>query len=649
MYLYENNKLSYINEKIKFKYPVVGYIEEGSKKSDLVDIRNLKKIIKVKLVEIIKELNVSILKDSLDNYYLVNFNLSNIKKEENLIYFKGELVKETQEFYYNLAEKLGGKTLDEIDDEEILRNLVIVLSRKEMCKEAIYAYSKLSKKFPEESLVVAECMIKLGNELEALKIYSFFNPSKYKELEIRLKEKVNYLIEQFELTKNLKYLHDALHILPTYDAAALRLGIYYLEKKDYKNALKYLEEANRRNSDYKNLLALARAYLHIGEGNKALEIIEIAERIRRTPISAYLKALAYEILNSPKHAERDFLYACINGVIEACAKISPNLLSNSEFNPELLIGHTIYGYKIEKLLGTGGMGYVYLVEKDNRKYAMKIMKKDFNIYEMLREISKVQEISKGSDYIVRIFATFIDENWNGDYYSTPPSIIMEFMSGGSLQNLLIDSEYSSLRYSEKWKKIVALVFYMITEGLIHIHKNGYVHCDIKPPNILFNNQLPKLSEDAVRALTARSVVAKISDLGSAVKLGSPVIHYTPYYAHPLQRFGSYAEYQMDVYSFSVSLYVSLARNYPYPEWLENEIEKAVTNPQLRQDALKDFYSFEPRLDYIPVEFREIIRKGLKSEVTMEEIKYKLREIIANEYSLLVPSPLAQQNLNEIGL
>jgi len=652
-YVYDDNndKLSYSLERIKVKPPVIGYvIEENENKKELVDISSLKKIIRVKLIKVIRELNISIFQDFLNNYYSINLILDNVKKDEILIYFKGKIYKETQDFYSKLIEEYGGKIVEEIinsNDDEILRRITIELAKRKLCKEAVIVYNKLTRKSPEESLTVAECMIVLGNELEALKIYSFFSPAKYKELEYKLKEKANSLIKQFEVSGNLKYLVEAIKVLPTYDVPALRLGLYYLEKRDYKNALKYFEEATRRNSDYKNLIALAKSYIQLGDGNKALEILEYAERIRRNPISAYLRGLAYEMLNAPKHAERDFLYACNNGIIEACSKVNPSLLNNNEFDPELLVGHTIYGYKIERVLGTGGMGYVYLVEKDGKKYAMKIMKKDFSIYEFLREISKMQEISKGSDYIVKIFGTFIDENWNGDYYSTPPSIVMEYMGGGSLQNLLIDSEYSILRHSEDWKKIVALIFYMIAEGIIHIHKNGYVHCDIKPPNILFNSQLPRLPDEAIKQLSSRRIVAKISDLGSAVKFGTPVIHYTPYYAHPLQRFGGYAEYQMDVYSFSVSLYVSFTRNYPYPEWLENEIENAVSKPQIREEVLKDFYNFEPRLDQIPKEFREIIRKGLKSEITMEEIKYRLREIIMNEYSLLPPMTINNNLIHEI--
>lgn len=56
---------------------------------------------------------------------------------------------------------------------------------------------------------------------------------------------------------------------------------------------------------------------------------------------------------------------------------------------------------------------------------------------------------------------------------------------------------------------------------------------------------------------------------------------------------------MDVYSFTVSLYVTLTNNFPYPEWLERELEEAITSPEKRSEALKDFYSLEPRMDYVP--------------------------------------------------
>ena len=518
--------------------------------------------------------------------------------------------------------------------DEIKRRAIISLSKLGKCEEAIELYRQLDSKYPEESLAAAECFERMGEELEALKIYSFFSEIKYRELEQKLRDKANKLIDEFEVENNVKLLFEALSTLPTYDAPALKLGWYFLNKKNYKEAVKYFEEALKRRRDFTNMLALANAYIHAEEYKKALDLLEEAEKIRRNAQTAYLKGLALERFNASSNAKKEFLFACREGVIEACNKIKTYELyiPAEEFDPNSWVGYVLYGYKVEKVIGTGGMGFVLLVEKNMKKFAMKVVKKEFRYDELLYEIAKTQEVSKGSKYLVRIFASFIDENFS-DYYSSPPSIVMEYMEGGDLREILVNQEYSALRHSSKWPQIVAVMFSKLANAVIHIHKSGFIHCDIKPSNILFNRRLPKFGEEALEALLKEDVIPKISDLGSAVRVNTPVIHYTPYYAHPLQRFGGKAEYKFDIYSFTVSLYVTLTNNFPFPEWLERELEEAVTMPEKRENALKDFYLAEPRLDYVPEEFREIIERGLRGDITMEEIRRELSMILKYSYNL----------------
>ncbi|MBW9141741.1 MAG: protein kinase [Candidatus Aramenus sulfurataquae] len=519
------------------------------------------------------------------------------------------------------------------NDPEVLRNAVIGLTKLGKCEEAISLYSSLDKKYPEESLAVAECYEKVGKELEALKIYSFFSEDKYRELEAKLRERVDNLIAQYNQTNNVKPLLDALEVLPTYDAPALKLGWHYLKRKNWEEAVKYFEEAVKRSNGFQNLLMLAYAYVKKGEYKRAFDLINNAEKIRRTAYSAYLKGLALEGLNASKNAEKEFIYACKEGVVEACDKVEPSkVYSPKEFSPEQWLGYVLYGYEVKSIIGNGGMGYVLMVEKNGKRYAMKIMKKEYKFSEMLYEVAKMQEISKGSRYVVRILSSFIDENWS-DYFSSPPAIVMEYMEGGDLRSVLVSDEYMSLRHSVKWPEVVAVIFSKVAQGVIHMHKEGYVHCDIKPSNILFTAKLPKYGEEALNAVLNEEVTPKLSDLGSAVKLGVPVVHYTPYYAHPVQRFGNRADYSMDAYSFVVSLYVALTNNFPFSEWLEREIEDAVTNSQAREQALRDFYNAEPRMDYVPNEYRWLIEKGLRGELTMEEIARELRNIATAVYGI----------------
>lgn len=637
-YIFSDGKVEEYFGKLKTRDNVIGYLAtiEGDKvKLSKFPIYDCSKIVfEGKLIT--KVGNLGYLFESNDSLCLFLGNIDNPIINANYLIIKGVVI-------INGNRRKLLEAMDDYDviqyalsryptDEEVIRHAVIGLSKLGRCDEAISLYSKLDKKYPEESLAVAECYEKIGEELEALKIYSFFSDERYKILEEKLRKKINKMIEEYDATGNVKLLYNALSILPTYDAPALKLGWHFI-KKNPEEAIKFFEEAVKRSRSYHNLLMLANAYIKSGKYMEALKLIEEAEKIRRTAGSAYLRGLALENLNARSEAEKDFLYACKEGIVEACEKVKPGeLYSPKDFHPEQWIGYVIYGYEVKRVLGVGGMGYVLLVERLGRKYAMKIMKREYNFDEMLNEVAKMQEISKKSKYLVRILASFIDENWV-DYYSSPPAIVMEYMDGGDLRDVLAKDEYSTLRHSVYWPQIVSVIFSKIANAIITIHKEGYIHCDIKPSNILFTSPLPTYGEEALEALEKERIIPKLSDLGSAVKIGTPVVHYTPYYAHPLQRFGHRASTEMDIYSFTVSLYASLTNNFPFPEWLERELEEAVVNPSKREQALKDFYSVDPRMDYVPEEFRDLILRGLRGEITMEEFARDLKEIAMTEYNI----------------
>ncbi|BCU70978.1 protein kinase domain-containing protein [Stygiolobus caldivivus] len=647
-YLYLDGTLRKTQERPRLKGNVIGYViryENGRVKltsTPVYDSSKLDGLVEAVLVGSIKELKGYIFQTN--DSIILHFGEVKGNAVENVQYLlvhgmpvqKGDI--KTLINYMDTSYDLVKYMLKEHNTPEVVRSAVIALSRLNKCEEAIQLYNSLDSKFPEESLAVAECYEKVGEELQALKIYSFFSENKYRELERKLREKVNTLIDEFDRTGNVKTLFEALKVLPTYDAPSLKLGWYFMSKKNYREAVKYFEEAVKLRRDFSNLLALANAYVKNQQYEQALKIIEEAEKLRRNSSTAYLKGLAFEALNSPSGAMKEFLFACKEGLVEACSKIKPYMLytPRDEFDPNSWIGYVLYGYKVEKVIGTGGMGYVLLVEKGMRKFAMKVVKKEFRYDELLYEVAKMQEISKGSTNLVRIFASFVDENFT-DYYSSPPAIVMEYMEGGDLREVLVNSEYSTLRHSSKWSQLVAVIFSKLADAVVHVNKNGYVHCDIKPSNVLFTSRLPKYGDEALDALVSGKVEPKLSDLGSAVKLGLPVIHYTPYYAHPLQRFGGKAEYNFDVYSFTVSLYVALTNNFPFPEWLEREVEEAVTNPSKRESVMRDFYNVEPRMDYVPEEFRDLIERGLRGEISMEVISRELKYLIRYSYGIDITS------------
>ncbi|HBG28820.1 MAG: hypothetical protein A2Y10_06840 [Planctomycetes bacterium GWF2_41_51] len=97
---------------------------------------------------------------------------------------------------------------------------------------------------------------------------------------------------------------------------------------------------------------------------------------------------------------------------------------------------------------------------------------------------------------------------------------------------------------------VMLVFRMVAEGLNAMHQQGFIHCDIKPNNILINNDSGAIS---------------IIDLGQGCKIGTvkPRIQGTPDYIAPEQVKRMHLDARTDVFNLGATMYWALTgKNVP---------------------------------------------------------------------------------------
>jgi serine/threonine-protein kinase len=97
---------------------------------------------------------------------------------------------------------------------------------------------------------------------------------------------------------------------------------------------------------------------------------------------------------------------------------------------------------------------------------------------------------------------------------------------------------------------VLLVFRMVAEGLNAMHQQGFIHCDIKPNNILINNESGAIS---------------IIDLGQGCKIGTvkPRIQGTPDYIAPEQVKRMHLDGRTDIFNLGATMYWALTgKNVP---------------------------------------------------------------------------------------
>ena len=141
------------------------------------------------------------------------------------------------------------------------------------------------------------------------------------------------------------------------------------------------------------------------------------------------------------------------------------------------------GYKLSAPLGTGAYGEVWVGTNVNTgsKVAIKFFSHESGVnWNLLaHEVEKL--VSLATDrYVVQL----LEVGWE----SSPPYYVMEYLEEGSLD-----------QYIEKHHPIdvetAVSVFREIVIGLIHAHRKGILHCDLKPANILLDNdQRPRLAD-----------------------------------------------------------------------------------------------------------------------------------------------------------
>ncbi len=260
-----------------------------------------------------------------------------------------------------------------------------------------------------------------------------------------------------------------------------------------------------------------------------------------------------------------FVPAVIQGgtLLPQAASASVLLLSRPEHlryrrvpPPHSWIGAWIGGkYFGTSILGVGGFSYVIrAVDGQGNVYAIKLLKYRDESGVPLAENPHVvhvfrQEMSKylliSSDHVVKVFEVHVPQDVKlpyrsiEEYLADPPYIVMEFLGGGTLRQLLNEKGALPLdRFAD-----VAL---QIAESIRDVHRAGLAHLDLKPENIMFKDR-------------ARRTV-KIVDLGSAkIAIGGSVVasQLSPAYAAPELLYGGRGTPESDIYSLGCIMYEML--------------------------------------------------------------------------------------------
>jgi len=209
-----------------------------------------------------------------------------------------------------------------------------------------------------------------------------------------------------------------------------------------------------------------------------------------------------------------------------------------------MIGKRINGrYKIISRIGDGGMAVVYKAQDLilDRYCAVKILRQQFSmddafIRRFRREAEAVASLPHPN--IVNIYDIGEEEDL---YY-----IVMEYIDGTTLKTYIKN-------FAPVPPENAVFVLKQIASAIEHAHQYGIIHRDIKPQNILIDDQ------DHV----------KVTDFGIAMGLTSTTITYTnsimgsAHYISPEQARGEKATVKSDIYAFGIVMYEMLTGQLPF--------------------------------------------------------------------------------------
>lgn len=219
------------------------------------------------------------------------------------------------------------------------------------------------------------------------------------------------------------------------------------------------------------------------------------------------------------------------------------------------------GYIVNQKLDTvTGEADLYLCMKDGKQYVAKVYRRKMAVKDEI--IQKLTSID--SSNVAKVYAS-------GDFYGYPVEVI-PYYKNGSLQG----KKYT---YIELKKHIIP----SLNEGLHVLHENGIIHKDLKPSNIMLN-------DNGVDVSIIDFGISSVRESGNTVIVTQTGM--TPEYSAP-ETFKNLFLSESDYYSFGITIYELFCGHTPYVNMSAEDIEKYVSVqripcPDDMPDDLRDF-------------------------------------------------------------
>jgi serine/threonine protein kinase len=284
------------------------------------------------------------------------------------------------------------------------------------------------------------------------------------------------------------------------------------------------------------------------------------EAVRTTEIDPAVRAAAIEYLAAIPMATRRTLVQASGPAGGSGLTLPPTQVPDSQSDllrflplrpPRFRPGQSLPGhdYRLERLLGQGGFGEVWLATNPRRPRqaprALKFCLDEQMRLSLERETELLDRIEESKEHpgIVRLLQTALSNE--------PPFLVYEYVDGGDLTGWLAVNGTPR----PEPKKLAALLV-QISDALGHAHRLGLVHRDLKPTNVLIDSKgVVKLADFGIGAVVAEQELANTkSQPQYTTRLAALQGACTPMYADRAQRRGQAVDARADVYAVGVMAY-----------------------------------------------------------------------------------------------
>lgn len=228
-----------------------------------------------------------------------------------------------------------------------------------------------------------------------------------------------------------------------------------------------------------------------------------------------------------------------------------------------MIGKNIGSYKIESVIGEGGMGIVYKGRstKLGHNVAVKLMHpyllKDKEYLRRFENEARIMARLNEHPNIVKVYDLITD--------GAVVCIVMEYIEGVTFESLI------QTQGPLPWQRAISL-FIPLLDALDHAHYNGVIHRDLKPGNFILQNlhgtQIPKIMDFGI----ARDLALSKRMTATGMKMGA-LLYMSPEQAHGAKEI----THLTDIYSMGVAMFEIMTGRVPFDNNSDFELMRSIIN------------------------------------------------------------------------